>query len=346
LFLLVYIACLANIESGKITLQWVDSLSKDGWEGTVTNQGHILVHNREQLIHWLPEGQLLRIIKKEGFQIRSFLFDHEHYWLSGQLNDESYSLFFRGDEEIASLEGLNIPYFNTIGRDLFIPYKLSNSKVFFDAFYENNHLHCITPVQWTVRGRDVQIEPLKRDFYKITPAMLSLELNYKKLWLARWNDTLAVVNQIEPVVRIYSEKQIQTDREFGEKTYQPAPPQIPLNLPGFKHAPKVFWSPKKTALKEEVMEDYQNWQNSFGLITYFSSLGQSYFIAYTVPQTNNTVRHVFLVLNRDFKSSADPQVYDGVILGIHNLNLYTLTVGSGFATVEQTPLYRELSLNQ
>ncbi len=187
-----------------------------------------------------------------------------------------------------------------------------------------------TPYAFMVESCSPQPQPggwtLRRDglgFAKANDRQRELFMRFARVMVVRQGqpgkDLLAVMNELENRVYLYSPEVIARERIEGQRSASKVP-FVTLDLPEYSAPPHAYFElGRVTPRDEDFAEQARRWRNSLGLIRRFDACREGYQVAYEVPiyagKTCTGFKIALVVLGPDFKRLGKPRWLDGIPLG-------------------------------
>ena len=239
----------------------------------ICKDGSFLANTFHHVWHWDSEGKLINMFGGRGqgpdeFQaISEIMFTGEYYWVID--GARAVSKIFDTNGEFLHERATPYRQFITAGDQLFVVDRRGFSP---DPAYYPPVLQEIE-YQITPHGLNISDGPLR--FKKVTRRQAQMLLNFKQSWIVPNNDGYLVMDQLEPIIRIYDAKALQ--QEKNRPLSEPWEPDfIPTVLKGWVSPPDAM--PKDFQNNKSMLRWWQSWSR----INYFAAAGQD--LIPTVPK--------------------------------------------------------------
>lgn len=257
----------------------------------IAEDGTIIALTPYTLWHWNLDGTLIRKLGQKGQGPGEFVFlleahwDGSHYWLMDGLN--RMSSFYDADGNFLFRKPFFYRQFIPVGERMFVA---DYSGV---LSYSDLLPPVLQEIQYTITENDINVQTLGQKFRKVTAQQRNYEFNFKKMWIATDQDALLVVDQLQPVMQVYSpdvlamEAHTQVENPFE-------PPLRYIKAPRWVSIPEQF--PKKGSLNQN---EFRHWWLTWSRVTHFSNYGDDLLFAFETDSEDASMRSMQMIFRID-----------------------------------------------
>ena len=240
----------------------------------VCRDGSFLANTFHHVWHWDSDGKLIGMFGGRGqgpdeFQaISEVMYTDGYYWVID--GARAVSKIFDGNGVFLYERPTPYRQFINAGDRLFIvdrrgfsPDPVKYPPVLQEIEYK------ITPNQLSISNGSLL-------FKKVTRRQMEMLINFKQSWIVPFKDGFLVMDQLEPIIRIYDANALEIER--NKPIDEPWDPDlIATPLKGWVDPP------------DSMLKDFQNnktmlrWWQSWSRINYFAAAGDDLVVGYEIP---------------------------------------------------------------
>jgi hypothetical protein len=265
--------------------------------------------------HWDKDGKLINRIggKGEGpgeFQLCSQVnWNGEFYWaIDGQ---NLTSTIFDKEGHFLSKKNIYFRQFVRTDQQLFV---VDYSK--YDP-ETRPFPPTIQEIHYQIENGQLSVEETGLKFKKITSVQTSLSLNFKLVWVVRENNTYLVVDQLQPLIRLYDQETILQEKAIS--------PKEPFEAKAISMELKLWVEPPdKIKMDHKNRRSFLKWWWSWSRVNFFTKADQDYIIAYETPDPEDDLNSLQAIqrLDKNGRAIGDVLLVDGYCLGAQDHEVY------------------------
>ena len=277
--------------------------------------GTFLAASHYHIWHWDTAGRLINRMggKGEGpgeFQgVGEVIWNGDYYWAID--NQRLISTIFDAEGRYLTRKPIYYRQFVRLEDQIFA---LDVGKF---AVGVSEYPPLLQEINYRIKDGELEVEHTGFNFKKVTPKQVRLNFNFKLLWAVREADRYLVVDQLEPIMRIYDPATRKREREIGNN--QPFEPNfMPMELKSWEDPPDSWTQQGGTA------RDFRQWWQSWSRINYFGKAGDDYVVAYEIPNEEDPESSLQAVqrIAKDGHAIGEPLIIQGYCMGSRDNKVY------------------------
>lgn len=282
----------------------------------LADDGSILALTPYSLWHWQSDGKFIRKIGQKGQGPGEFIFllqahwDGQHYWMMDGLNQ--MSTFYDADGTFLFRQPFFYRQFIPLEDRTFV---LDFSRV---RSYSDQLPPVLQEITYQITDKQIEVEDIGPKFRKVTPQQRSYDFNFKKLWLAQDGDALLVVDQLQPLMQVYSPEIIAKEQKVSIEVPFEAPVRY-IKAPMWKSVPETF--PRRGSLNQN---EFRIWWQTWSRVTHFGSFGSDLIFAFETEGQEGDLRPTQVIqrISKQGELLAEPLVTQGYLVGTQDDMVY------------------------
>ena len=282
----------------------------------VLQDGGFLLNNFHHVWHWDDEGNVINMFGGRGegpgefVSISEVRFDGDHYWTID--GSRMLSSVFDRDGRYLFRKASSYRQFISVGERLFI---VDSSQ--YNQLMGVQYPPVLQEIEYKITEQDLMVGATGERFKKISERQQSLSWNFKLLWLVEEDDGFLIVDQLEPIIRVYDANALRSERATDdEQAFEPD--SIAMRLLHWSDAPEQMINDLRS--NDKMLR----WWYSWSRINHFGISGEDFFVAYESPNPDDERQAIQVIqrIGRDGQRKGEPLIVDGMCMGVLNDQVY------------------------